>query len=179
MKYTIPAALNCPSPRIAAASRRILGPAALLACLLLSGCAKPAAPDPVDDGVTGDEKVIQALDAYDPVYQLDEGGRVISLRLEGTFVIPAVLDEVAKLTELESLSLYGASLTDDNLVKLEGLKKLRCLGLAGTQISDNGLVHLEKLDSLLWLWLPQGKVSERRAEELKQKCSGLTIYFQL
>ena len=147
--------------------------AIFLACTLLAGCtggsSSPAA---------GHGDPLHALEPYDAVYMLDAGGQVVKLRLEGHHVTATVLDEVAKLPELKSLSLYAATISNDNLTKLQELKMLEELGLGETLITDAGLPHLTKLNRLQWLWLPRRQVSNQRIEELKKALPGLTVYLQ-
>lgn len=59
------------------------------------------------------------------------------------------LASVAKLTNLQALSLLDAKVTDKGLRHLEGLTQLRWLSLSGVRnITDVGLVHLKHLKNL-------------------------------
>jgi hypothetical protein len=152
---------------------------ALFACALLTGCA--ASPPPADSGeepLSPDERVLKALEPYDPVYKIDSTGRVVALKLEGKRIPASVLDEVCKLTELRELSLYMALLTDDSLVRLQGLSNLGQLGLGATPITAEGLAHLEPLKNLRHMWLSQSLTSTPAAEKLKAELPELTIHPQ-
>jgi len=59
------------------------------------------------------------------------------------------LASVAKLTNLQALSLIWTNVTDDGLVHVKGLTKLRWLSLsAARKITDKGLAHLKDLKNL-------------------------------
>jgi hypothetical protein len=125
-----------------------------------------------------DEKVLLALDYYDPVYQVDEDGRVIKLHLVWRHLPDSVLAEIGKLAELRNIDLACSTVTDDGLAHLQGLQKLSGLGLGGTKITDNGLAHLEKLQSLRYLWLPKNSVTQAGVEQLKEARPDLSVYLQ-
>jgi hypothetical protein len=155
-----------------------------LACFVLvvapfvGGCQEKVQPDAPEEPLSPDEAVIKALEAYDPIYKLDSGGRVVKLKLEGRRIPASVLDEVCKLTELKDLSLYAASLTDDNLARLQTLKNLRALGLGATLITDRGLIHLEPLSSLQWIWVSKRLVPSQGVDDLKAAIPELTVFPQ-
>jgi hypothetical protein len=155
-----------------------------LACFVLvvapfvGGCQERVRSDAPEEPVSSDEAVINALEAYDPIYQIDASGRVVKLKLEGRRIPGSVLDEVCKLTELNELSLYAASLTDDNLIKLQSLKNLRSLGLGATLITDKGLIHLEPLSRLQWIWLSRRLVPSQGVDDLKAAIPELTVFPQ-
>lgn len=58
------------------------------------------------------------------------------------------LDEIAKLTSLETLDLRATQVTDAGLGKLRSLPKLKTLELGNTPITDQGLVALQSIKSL-------------------------------
>jgi hypothetical protein len=150
----------------------------LLACLLLAGCGESAKPYPLDETGSSDQRVLDALEPYDPVYKLNSDGRVVKLNLDGRRIPASVLDQVSQLTELNHVSLYAASLTDESLVKLQDLKHLASLGLGAATISEKGLVHLQLLSSLKWIWLSRSLAESPEADQLKQAIPGLTIFPQ-
>jgi hypothetical protein len=126
-----------------------------------------------------DKEVIDSIQSLRPEYQLDNYGRVMTLKLERRHLDESVLTQIGRLENLRTLSLYGSVVADGSLVKLKGLKRLEGLGLGGTGISDDGLSHLKELNGLRWLWLPAGcKVSDIKALELQRQLPGLTIYRQ-
>jgi hypothetical protein len=150
-------------------------------CLVLAGCRGEQNPtsEVPEEPPSPDERVLQALEPYDPVYRLNPAGRVVALKLEGRQIPATALDEVAKLTELsEELSLYAASIDDDSLSKLQGLKKVYRLGLGATPITEKGLAHLEALTQLRHLWLSRPLATSPEAEKLKESLQGLTIHPQ-
>lgn len=146
-----------------------------IACLFLvtASCSRQ---HPMNDS---DKEVIDAVQSLKPDYQLDNQGRVIALKLERRQLDATILAEIGKLSELRTLSLYGAALTDDDLAELKDHKRLESLGLGATDITDRGLVHLKELSSLRWLWLPAGdKIAEGKILELQRRLPGLTVYRQ-
>ena len=153
----------------------------VLVFLACAGCgdnsppavAPAAAPTPPRD-----RDIISSLDYYEPVYKVDENGRVIRLRLTGRHVPLDVLAEVGKLTELGGIDLYGTTVTDEGLAHLKDLQKLRSIGLGGTPITDDGLVHLEPLRSLQWVWVPTQTVSKEAVDKLKKARPDMNIYLQ-
>jgi Leucine-rich repeat (LRR) protein len=58
------------------------------------------------------------------------------------------MDEIAKLTSLESLDLRATQVTDVGIGKLLGLPRLKTLELNNTAITNAGLLSLQKLGSL-------------------------------
>jgi len=74
---------------------------------------------------------------------------------------------VGRLTQLEDLDLWGASVSDAGLVHLEGLTNLTVLNLTGTQVTDAGLAHLKGLTNLTWLFLKDTQVNGAGLAHLK------------
>ena len=70
-----------------------------------------------------------------------------------TQITDAGLKEVAKLQDLEWLSLYGTQTTDEGLKEVAKLQKLEWLRLDETKITDVGLKELAKLQKLAELYL--------------------------
>jgi hypothetical protein len=142
-----------------------------IACALAAGCTGET-----NDTSFPDENALRALDSYEVMYRLDANGRVNNLRLEGRHLPDAMMAEVGKLTELDEMSLAGASFSEDSLAHLYGLKYLRRLGLGGTPITDKALVHLEKLEGLTEVWLTTGQFSPAALEKLKSARPDLTVH---
>ena len=152
---------------------------AVIVCAVTLGCRDSSAPSgPTATDPTPDEQILLALDGYDPMYQVDEDGRVTRLRLVWKHVPGPVLAEVGNLTELRALDLAHSTVTDEGLAQLKDLQKLRSLGLSGTRITDQGLVHLEKLRSLQWVWLSKLTVTEAGVERLKDARPDMNVYLQ-
>jgi Leucine-rich repeat (LRR) protein len=148
--------------------------------VFLFGCRESAATVDAPAAIpalSGDATVLLALDAYEPMYLLDANGRVSRLRLPNRPLPTAVMTEIGKLSELKSLDLFGAGITDEGLAELKGLQNLVNLGIGGTLITDKGLMHLVKLKSLRHTWLPNKMlVTEAGVEKLKQECPALTVH---
>jgi Leucine Rich repeat len=160
--------------------RNGIGPTlAAVLCAVTVGCAgSPPPPVVANPDPTPDGQVLLALDCYDPMYQVDEDGRVTRLNLVWRHLPGPVLAEIGKLTELRHIDLAHTTLTDDGLAQLKDLQKLRSIGLSGTEVTDQGLVHLEKLQSLQWVWLSRNKVTEAAVEKLKEARPDLNVYLQ-
>jgi len=106
-------------------------------------------------------------------------GRVIELWLHGPEVDAKAMDAVSELKELRNISLWGAHLTDESLVKLKPLKWLETLGMAGVPISDRGLEHLAYLKRLRMLWITKTeKISEEQVDNLKRALPNLRVDWQ-
>jgi hypothetical protein len=71
------------------------------------------------------------------------------------------------LTNLASLYLCGAHVTNAGLQHFEGLTDLRLLNLSGTQVTDAGLQHLDGLTNLNCLSLMNTQVTDAGMEYLK------------
>jgi hypothetical protein len=144
-----------------------------LGCQGSSAPPGPAAPNP-----TPDQQILLSLDCYGPMYQIDEDGRVIRLRLPWRHLPVSVMAEIGKLTELQAMDLASTTLTDEGLAQLKDLQKLSSMGLSGTQITDNGLAHLEKLQNLHWVWLSKQRITEAAVEKLRNARPDMNVYWQ-
>jgi hypothetical protein len=159
--------------------RLICTTSAVVVCLCMFGCRDhPAAPAAAAPTLTSDEKIMLALDCYDPVYQVDADGRVTRLRLIWRHLPAPVLAEVGKLTELRAIDLAFTTITDDGLAQLKDLQNLRSMGLSGAPITDKGLAHLEKLQSLQWVWLSKQTISKAAVDKLKDARPDMNVYWQ-
>jgi hypothetical protein len=150
---------------------------AAVVCAVAVGCPGCSAPSgPGSAAAASDRQVLLALDGYNPMYQVDEDGRVIALRLPWQHLPDPVMAEIGKLTELQFIDLGSSTVTDDGLAQLKDLQQLRTMGLSGTRVTVNGLPHLEKLQGLQEIWLSQRVVTEAAAEKLKEACPGLQVH---
>jgi len=147
----------------------------IVLCFTVSCAENPSA---IEETESPDEKVLTALDPYNPLYKVNADGRVTHLSLAGKQVLASAVSEVGKLTELRMLSFSGASITDDSLANLRNLSELKSLYLAGTPISRKGLIHLDNLHNLRWLWLPQKTFTKSDVDKLTTKFPGLSVYLQ-
>src|SRR5262245_25076111 len=135
----------------------------VLACVVLvvSGCGGARLSE-------ADQAVLDSFEHQKPEYEMDNNGRVMALKLERRILETSDLREIAKLTELRRLSMYGAKVPDEALAELKDLKRLERVGLGGTEITDRGVDHLMQVPNLRWVWLPKnGKVTDAKIAELK------------
>lgn len=80
------------------------------------------------------------------------------------------------LTNLESLTLTEASLTDDGLAYLKDMKKLNDLRIGGN-FTEKGLEHLKELKTLHYLWLyTDYGIPNRAVRDLKNSLPYLTSF---
>ena len=153
----------------------------LLIAGLMMGCRDAPLPKPVEPAkasVPTDEQALRALDYFEPMYQIDESGRVIRLRLTNRPLSGAPLKEINKLTELINIDFYGANVTDDDLAQLQDLQKLKTIGLGATQMTDNGLVHLGKLKSLRFVWVSKASITQAAVDKLNESRPDIRVYLQ-
>jgi WD40 repeat protein len=92
--------------------------------------------------------------------------RVRDLLLDGCpLLTDGVMDTVATLEGLESISLQRIKVTDAGIAAFAPLKWLRTINVATSQITDAGLLELAlicpKIDSMSIDWSPDGKQSVR------------------
>jgi hypothetical protein len=150
---------------------------------LSTGCGD-SAPQPktgaahIELPLPPDPQVLKALDYFEPMYKIDDAGRVVRLRVVWRHLTPATLAEIGKLTELIHIDAYGSSVNDEGLAQLKDLRKLRSFGLGATDVTDKGLVHLQKLETLQWLWLPKNGVTPEGRDKLKEARPDMNIYLQ-
>jgi hypothetical protein len=163
-------------------NRHLMLPA--FACFLVLGCggaersAPPkVAPVAVDaPALSPDEKVLMALDAYDPVYQVNAKGRITRLKIPWRHLPDSILTEINKLTELDELDCYATTLSDDGLAKLKDLQKLRAFGLQATALTGKAIAHLERMRGLRYVWLTRKLVGDDAVERLNEARPDLTVY---
>jgi hypothetical protein len=92
-------------------------------------------PDTVGD-IELDSMV--ALDKLKPVW----------LQLHGRQISGRGLASLKRLVELRGLTLYGTSITDEDLLHLQAFPKLHTVILDGSRLSAHGLEHLKGLPHL-------------------------------
>jgi hypothetical protein len=112
------------------------------------------------------------------VYQIDDDGRVLRLRLEWRHLPVPVMAEIGKLTELMAIDLAFTTVTDEGLAQIKDLQHLRSMGLSGTAITDQGLAYLEKLPSLQYVWLSKRTISEAAVQKLREARPDMQVYWQ-
>ena len=101
---------------------------------------------------TGEAKIEAVLKDRNADLRMDEIGWITHITWRDRTVTDDDLNILTGLSNLESLYLEDASITDAGLVHLKNFKALRNLNLSRTQITDNGLKHLSgspELQSLI------------------------------
>jgi len=138
----------------------------------LAGCKRAVSIDP------DDKDILEKLAPFKPVHTTDNNGYVDGLKLEGPHVTDEVMDHVAKLRDLKTLSLFGSSISDKGLGKVRSLEKLETLGIGNTKITDKGLSALHMTKTLRGIWLAEKRISRKAVDELKKANPALVVYFQ-
>jgi Leucine-rich repeat (LRR) protein len=90
-----------------------------------------------------------------------------SLSLARSQVTDAGLVHLKGMSNLKGLCLYETQVTDAGLTHLAGMTDLRSLRLSGTQVTDVGLAHLKQLTSLSSLNLNETQVTDAGLEHLE------------
>ena len=93
---------------------------------------------------------------------------ILTVNLSGAPVTDAGLVHLKSQTRLRALFLNLTQVSDAGLVHLNGLPSLMFLHLYGTQISDAGLVHLKGLTNLERLDLRKTQVTDVGVKELNE-----------
>ena len=112
--------------------------APLLFLLALCGPLFAAAPD----------AVVQSLEARGAKIKTDKSGRVTGVNLAEADVGLDQLQLLSAFSELNRLTLWGASITDAALPLLAKNPKLKTLVLENTEITGEGIHELTKLPNL-------------------------------
>ncbi|MDH4129620.1 MAG: hypothetical protein OEV44_12745, partial [Spirochaetota bacterium] len=68
---------------------------------------------------------------------------------------------IDELKELNSLSLYGKEIKDEDLIYLTSLSNLEELNLSYTKITDAGLIHLKDIKKLKMLIIGKNKLQDQ------------------
>ena len=143
----------------------ILAVAALAVCF---ACGKPVAKTETP------EQAVAAIKSCGGSVKLD-GDAVVGVTLTSNAVNDATLAHLNPLmSQLQTLDLGAANVTDAGLAYLEGLGQLQKLDLSHTKVDDAGLLHLKGLNSLKDLDLSFTKVTDEGVKTLQQglpKCS--------
>ena len=101
--------------------------------------------------------------------------QVYSLNLAKAQVSDKGLAVVSQLNNLSRLHLENSSVADSGLTHLSSLERLQYLNLYGTQLTDAGLAHLASLKHLQKLYVWQTKVSYDAAKALEKSHAGLVV----
>lgn len=101
---------------------------------------------------------------------------IVEINLTDTKTTDKQLAEVAKLTHLDRLRLYGTDITDKGLQYLNGLDSLQELELSQTHITDKGLPTLAALKGLKKLYLYNTAVTKQGIEAFQKELPNTKIY---
>jgi Leucine-rich repeat (LRR) protein len=118
------------------------------------------------------------------VVKRNKNGSVIDVRLvakstnERLTITPETINTLAKLEDLESLSLWGTNVTDDDLVPLASLKKLRVIDLSFTNITGTSLKTLSTLTNLVSVRLDSCDVTDKHLETLESMPQVAMLYLR-
>jgi hypothetical protein len=98
------------------------------------------------------------------------------LSLSKTAVDDASLQHLRDLTQLVELNLFGnEQIGDRGMAALAGVQNLRTLKLQETSVSDEGLRRLKALPNLQEIWLDGTRVTEKGLRELEAARDGIKI----
>jgi hypothetical protein len=147
----------------------------LVVCCLLSGSGSLSAGD-IDALVTRAENTPRKNeDRQPPRCKRNQAGEIVALNLDSVELKPGDVADVAKCARLESLSLIGTNVTDDQLKLLVGLKNLQSLRLNQTAVGDAGLKHVGQIKSLKYVCLGGVDATPEGVKQLKSDLPGLQL----
>jgi uncharacterized protein (TIGR03067 family) len=108
------------------------------------------------------------------------GGMQSLRRFRYADVTDECLAEIARLSRLEELELFGDGVTDRGAEHLRRLVNLRKLSIRGSQMTDGGLRQLADLPDLQYLDLrfSSGALSEASVTEFRAQKPGCQVLFQ-
>lgn len=108
-----------------------------------------------------DRKRIARLEAVGAEYELDGRGSVAIVTLMGRKKVPADIEVIGELVDLEELWLDGSPVGDATVARVKNLARLRRLGLNKTNVTDAGLKSLERLADLEAVGLTGTRVTDK------------------
>lgn len=102
----------------------------------------------------------------------------------GLFLNDRVLDarsveNIGKMTWLQSLVLARTNITDDDLIGFSKMRKLHTLVLTDTKVSDVGLASLRSLSQLRLIGVCGTSVSEEGLLQLKKALPNLQVEYEI
>ncbi len=106
---------------------------------------------------------------------LDRTKQRIPNPASSSFLTDQTLARIAKLKNLEHLTIGGQAITDAGLAQLKGLSQLTDIELPQTEITDAGLEHLKALPRLKSLDLSGTKVTPQAIKKLEAARPDLKI----
>lgn len=114
----------------------------------------------------------------------NDKGSIIGVSLTGKSnrerltITPETINSLSKLVELESLSLWGTTVNDDDLRKLKSLKKLRTIDLSFTDVTGQSLKTLSTLKNLVSVRLDSCDVNDNQLAELESMPQLTMLYLR-
>jgi len=102
--------------------------------------------------------------------------KVTVVYFNGTKITDAGLKELAKLQQLERLSLRDTQITDAGLKEMAKFKQLERVYLGSPNITDAGLKEVAKLKQLEWLHLSSTQITKTGVAELQKALPKCRIY---
>ncbi|HEU5181227.1 MAG TPA: C45 family autoproteolytic acyltransferase/hydrolase [Candidatus Polarisedimenticolia bacterium] len=96
-----------------------------------------------------------------------KGSRLVAASLGKATGLATILPLLARIPDLETLSLGNPALTEADLRALEGLPKLRSLGLMGAPVGDTSLAVMKTLPALRELNISGTKVTDAGLASLR------------
>jgi Leucine-rich repeat (LRR) protein len=112
----------------------------------------------------------------DIVNKLDKLQWFSELYLYSAQVTDAAMKDVAKLKNLEILTIQGAAVTDAGAKDLTQLENLLSLDLIGAELSDVGAMALAQLPNLKLLKLSGTKITDSGRATLKDALPGCQVF---
>lgn len=103
--------------------------------------------------------------------------RAVEVSLSKGVADDETLSYVGDLSQLESLWLENANISDAGLVHLASLSELRSLSFNDTPVTDVGLRSLHRMPHLRELWLYNTDVSKYGVEQLQRQLPRCKIHF--
>jgi len=103
------------------------------------------------------------------------GANVAELKLGGTQISDAILEDIGQLSGLRRLSLENTTVTDRGLERLKDCQQLRYLNLVNTQVTDGGIDALHGLPQLREVYLYGTKVTQQGIAVLRQTGKGIEV----
>lgn len=118
------------------------------------------------------------------VVNRNDEGAIVGIRLTGKSnrerltLSTETIDSLSQLTELESLSLWGTTVGDDDLRKLKSLKQLRTIDLSFTDVTGASLQTLSALENLVSVRFDSCDVTDQHLAELESMPQLAMLYLR-
>ena len=119
-------------------------------------------------------RVAKQLEQLGAIVRINDQGRIILVDLSFCSVTDTELVHLQGLTSLRQLVLRNTPITSAGLAHLAELTHLKILVLTGSLVTDAGLVHLQQLKGLTFLALNNTQITDAGIHQLKRalpKCN--------